>query len=550
MKKITTLLFVLLHLGFDTSYAMQDTIVMYTSDMEVSPGTQVCIPIQVNNFNDIVSFQFGVTWNPEILSFTEILNTTLRDVKAGTTQSDDGILRLLWFDSALSPSTLADSESVIEVCFNVLATSESSTSLVITEFSELKIEITNIDNEILPYQIESGTISINTTAIPESEISVRIVNGEPISLFINDIPFNQRGGSLYSFSNSVLTDEDNIVEINPNEPKFDNISTLDMVMMYKALVSEKSSPTMSIAMDVDLSGSLTTKDLLTIRKNILGIEPLVHIGKQFIIETARDFTDFNLLSFNNSFAQYIFNLDEIDPTEGLNFEVFEYGDVSGADSDYHKNKVEPIEIALDIKNQAVSANEMIEVPIIINNPEKIIGLSLLLKAQDLIINDIEHPYANSILQYHQNNPQSLSLSFLSPEKELPFEMILRVTPMIDGILSDMISIDPYLTPEVVIVDRETGLLHLEWSKIQDKNDRKSEVCYYPNPTSELLNIVAPEEYIGGRLSVYNILGAEIYHTSINALETQINLSDYQRKGIILIRIQHGELRDSFRVMIE
>lgn len=746
---------------------MADTVIISTPNVSSSIGEELCIPIQIKNFDNIVSFQLALRWDPSILNFTSIVNTTLRDVREGSTQADEGILRLLWFDSALSPSTLEDLESIVEVCFEPNVTQPTSTEINITSIENLQIEITNTNNELVPYTIQNGNINLtvappcdlsencvsninlafvpgmtiepnemisnyeevinclgveedeiyvlvlnnenaqiernltidcdnlyeevevalihkanpNTASInsfieicrpsikldipdnysscilttgsclstslckdivvdvdslfttvlyhdllnfipacdvqfftpyssithtdrngfelscfeyqdqisipisavrtletgdevvlqlctsvinlqnyedqctnqsvPDDEIMVNIASPTSVNLTINGKTLNQRGPTLYTINSTDVIDRDNLIEINPNPPSLsNNISTLDLVMMYKAIISQESTPTMAIAMDLDWSGSLTTKDLLILRKNIIGIENIIHTGKQFMVETASDFSDFDLFDFNNNFYQHSFDQANIDPTEGFNFEIFNYGDVSGAASDYHKtNGIEPIDVALSIKDQSVEANQILNIPVQIKSPQQITALSLMLKTHNLVINHLDHPYSNSLLQYHQSNPQSLGLSFLSPEKQLPFEMIISVTPLVSGRLSEMLEIDSYLLPEVVIEDQETGLLHLSWYN-EDNHDKVDEICFYPNPTSEYLHLDIPADYINGSIKIYSILGQEIYESTIVDEEMKINLTKIATKGIHIVRLQKEELKETFRIIVE
>ena len=44
------------------------------NDASGDNGTQVCVPITVSNFSQVVSFQYDITWDENILQFSTILD--------------------------------------------------------------------------------------------------------------------------------------------------------------------------------------------------------------------------------------------------------------------------------------------------------------------------------------------------------------------------------------------------------------------------------------------------------------------------------------------
>jgi len=58
----------------------------------------------------------------------------------------------------------------------------------------------------------------------------------------------------------------------------------------------------------------------------------------------------------------------------------------------------------------------------------------------------------------------------------------------------------------------------------------------PNPGLKDIKVRIPEEYIGGRLSVYNVCGQEIFRQKINGQEIVIDISNFL-PGIYFVRIQ-------------
>lgn len=84
--------------------------------------TNVCFSIQVNNFENVGSFQFILAWDPTILEFVgpSIDNSALtQPIFVNDASGDDGLIFLIWsqFDAS---ETLADGTSIVEICFDVI----------------------------------------------------------------------------------------------------------------------------------------------------------------------------------------------------------------------------------------------------------------------------------------------------------------------------------------------------------------------------------------------------------------------------------------------
>ena len=57
----------------------------------------------------------------------------------------------------------------------------------------------------------------------------------------------------------------------------------------------------------------------------------------------------------------------------------------------------------------------------------------------------------------------------------------------------------------------------------------------PNPAKSTINLYLPKGYENAKLSVFDVLGKEIYYTEINSLKSIINISKWN-SGVYLVRI--------------
>ena len=66
-------------------------------------------------------------------------------------------------------------------------------------------------------------------------------------------------------------------------------------------------------------------------------------------------------------------------------------------------------------------------------------------------------------------------------------------------------------------------------------DNKTEFTIYPNPSRSNLNITLPNFENNAKVEVYNILGARVYKSELNKLNTSIDVSKWN-SGVYLVRV--------------
>ena len=750
---------------FSYTSIASDTTTLFTTDQNIESGDYICIPIRVKNFVNISGFQFALQWNSEYLQFGSIEYKEIDDIAINSSLTDNGEMRLSWFDSKVSPTTLMDDDILIELCFTAMGSNDIVTQLHITSLEGFPIEI--IAEDVIDYKIETGDITItnlldcfmvpictesividfspeikivaqdiienldyflacyrltiddiyiinmsqvgaeisksitfncgdlhapttlglavlnpltanpvsiytllckttiywnipddyencitnelscfdpirckrieieldstittiyydqlvdstfdpcdleyasqytsialdgsiiqdgfqltcaeyvdqldvsialiksftdgsklvafdwctsevvltgqesicDAKEIPNGFTPITIINERQILLDLNAEALSTNGAHQFLIPSNKIIDGLNLLEISRNSPTLQNISTLDMIIMWNYIVSKNTPAPMAIAGDVDLSGSLSTKDLFLMRKTILGVETPIHIGKNFMIETKTDFSQFDMFDFTNDYQRYYFDGTTLDINEGLNFEVFQYGDVNNSISAFHKSNEHQIPSTLLIENQYIKKGETVQIPFKLASDQSILGLTFSLQSTELSILGINHEYTGDILQLHHLNDQRLNVSLLSPKKGIDFEAIIVVQAESDGYLFDMIWIDPeFITPEVVYQDMKTGLLEFSWQEaiITDH----TEVCYYPNPTSDGLFLEIPDYYMGGQIGVYNLIGKLIHVETIQSRQHTLRLQELNTRGLLTIRVEKDEFHQAFRI---
>jgi gliding motility-associated-like protein len=132
-------------------------------DQTVNPGEEICIPVTVQNFNDIIGMQFSINYDPSILEFSSVGSLNLSGLTEGAfgtpvNGTAPGIITLAWVEPALSPVTLDDGSVIFEVCF--MPRVSSGTTNVVFSGNPTSIEVTNGNEENVPFVGEDAEVII------------------------------------------------------------------------------------------------------------------------------------------------------------------------------------------------------------------------------------------------------------------------------------------------------------------------------------------------------------------------------------------------------
>jgi gliding motility-associated-like protein len=113
----------------------------------VNPGEQVCIPISVQEFDEVQNMEFTIIWETSVLQFESVGGFNLSDLDAGnfdTQYTNFGALCLSWQDLAGMGITVNDGTEIFEVCFTAVGDPFQCTEI---GFAEFPCEIDVVTNE-------------------------------------------------------------------------------------------------------------------------------------------------------------------------------------------------------------------------------------------------------------------------------------------------------------------------------------------------------------------------------------------------------------------
>ncbi|MEM6964999.1 MAG: gliding motility-associated C-terminal domain-containing protein [Bacteroidota bacterium] len=108
-------------------------------DTVQTPGSAFCLPVSVENFDNLESIQSAINWDPTVIAYDSVTNINLSDLSAasfGASMSDMGIIAFSWNDDDLDPFngvTLPDGTVIFEICFTVVGDVNDATTVAFTD---------------------------------------------------------------------------------------------------------------------------------------------------------------------------------------------------------------------------------------------------------------------------------------------------------------------------------------------------------------------------------------------------------------------------------
>ncbi len=148
-------------------------------DIIVAVDSNVCIPLRVTNFVDIITFQGGMMWDSTVLQFTGTQNYALAGMSAvGSFNIDTlgGMGSFVWFDNAggAGATTLADSSAVFEICFDVIGEADDKSLLKVIDTDDTIIQVSS-EAAVLDFCVDDGCVTVIENA-PMSNIFTLIAD--------------------------------------------------------------------------------------------------------------------------------------------------------------------------------------------------------------------------------------------------------------------------------------------------------------------------------------------------------------------------------------
>jgi gliding motility-associated-like protein len=131
-------------------------------DTTAQSGDTITVAMTTAGFEEIVSIQFSINWDPAVIKYLSHQQGDLNNVAIGPVEAAEGILRLSWFDIEGVGRTMPDGSTVLFLRFEVTGQPGDYTELAITD-EPLFIQIyqaTGTPGVFLPIDLEQDTGSV------------------------------------------------------------------------------------------------------------------------------------------------------------------------------------------------------------------------------------------------------------------------------------------------------------------------------------------------------------------------------------------------------
>ncbi len=135
---------------------------LIASKLTAGKGETVCVAVEPKGFEQILSMQYSMSWNPNVLKFKEVRNFGLNGMSVqsfGTHLTSKGFLTFSWYDPALRGFSKPDGTKLYEVCFEAVGNIGDKSPF---EFGgkPTTIEVANSSSVFLDLRAEPGEVRI------------------------------------------------------------------------------------------------------------------------------------------------------------------------------------------------------------------------------------------------------------------------------------------------------------------------------------------------------------------------------------------------------
>lgn len=133
------------------------------SQETAAPGDTVCVDVSVQDFDCIVSAQFSMHYNKNILQFINVTGFGLPDLSAANFSSGTaGTITFSWFDQTTNGVSLPDSTVIFQLCFKAVG-ADGSSSDISFDGTPTVIEVTDCQSQELTPSFVKGKVTISSS---------------------------------------------------------------------------------------------------------------------------------------------------------------------------------------------------------------------------------------------------------------------------------------------------------------------------------------------------------------------------------------------------
>ena len=133
-----------------------------TPNLTVVQNNEVCVEVTATGFDQILTMQYSMNWDPHVLKFKDLRRFGLSSLDTrnfGQHLLDKGVLTFSWYDQKLVGMTHEDGFVLYEMCFDAIGKPGSETTIEFTSKPTV-VEISNAAGVFLDLRTETGKVNI------------------------------------------------------------------------------------------------------------------------------------------------------------------------------------------------------------------------------------------------------------------------------------------------------------------------------------------------------------------------------------------------------
>jgi PKD repeat protein len=528
------------------------------NDLNGIPNDTVYVPITVENFVNIVSYQKTIQLRDTAIG--RLLGIADPNLMALTTdnfhQIDDYTISNVWFDPSAEGQTVPNNTVIYNLMVMVNSSADTCVDIHITDSPVTGQVVAIMDSSVteVAYEIVNGEVCTKETAQITGTITRETGSAVPgVQIRVSDLNITPTTDGNGDYLVEKLT-IGNDYEITPmlNTPLLESVSTFDIVLINRHILGNTilDSPYKILAADVNRSGSITVFDLFLIQRAILDL------NREFPNNNAWRFIpkDYQFPDptdpFSADIPDSIIVTNVTGTVTGQDFIGIKIADVSyqvpngPAAPRSHKT------LSLSIDNQQYTSGEVVTIPIQAKGMDWVEGFQLELDFDhsSLELLDVE---AKGLTNFGEHN---IGLKHLNQGK---IQMIwvapanysleagnslfnLKFRAKKSNSIQNTLSLgNRYLTAESYTKDLEIGKVQLEFETTINKTIASFDV--YPNPSTGIIEVnFENTNQEAAQINIYNLTGQLVKEIKdIQGNRTSINLNDLGN-GSYLIMLKRAD----------
>jgi len=158
----SALLLVLGMLGTMATMRAQSAVTLSAGRGSGASGTTVCVQVSASGFRKIISMQYSMKWDTQVLEFTGVKDFRLPFLTQdnfGLGKSKSGQLTFAWIDNNLKGITLPDGSPIFQLCFRLKGKSGSAGAISFSP-QPTPYEVANVYEQLLQFVGVKGEVRV------------------------------------------------------------------------------------------------------------------------------------------------------------------------------------------------------------------------------------------------------------------------------------------------------------------------------------------------------------------------------------------------------